>query len=205
MHHYFNVGMGKVIKSLGKEEPASMEGVTKRVNKKGDTVYEMHLDYLRGYIRDAGLKLPPEDHPEYGKTMEFTVEAESGAQCVLQVPFDSAYARGFLYSAPGIDLSLPVEFEPYQYFSKKKGRDATGMSIIQEGEQLPWAYGTKANPGGVPPLKRVKFKGQETWDNSDQLAFLEGKFLEFCAQFKEVNEPEPVAAAESAPAEGDDF
>jgi len=187
-----------------------MEGVTKRVNKKGDTVYEMHLDFIRGFIVGADLKLPPSDHPEYGKTIELKIEAENGAQCVLQIPFDSAYARGFLYSSPNMDLSQPVEIEPYQYFSKKKGRDATGLSLFQNGEKLDWAYGTKDNPGGIPPLKRVKFKGQETWDNSDQLAALEQKYMEFCALFKDVqaeavpaSEPEPQA--EAAPAAGDDF
>ncbi|EAR14047.1 hypothetical protein RB2501_01435 [Robiginitalea biformata HTCC2501] len=204
--------MGKVVKSLGKEEPAEMEGVTTRINKNGDRVYELQLDYLRGFIKGADLKLPPDEHPEYGKTMEFRIEAENGAQCVLQVPFDSAYGRGFLYAAPGIELDSPVEFEPYQYFSKKKGRDATGLSIIQHGEQLPWAYGTKKNPGGVPPLEKVTFKGKETWDNTKQLAFLEKKFLEFCSLFsdgdQEQPDPQPQAAPEPAPATAgpqDDF
>lgn len=199
--------MGKIIKSMGKEEPADMSGVTTRVNKAGDRVYEIQLDYLRGHIKDASLKMPPEDHPEYGKTMEFEVEAESGAKCVLQIPFDSAYARGFLYAAPGIDLGFPVEFEPYQYFSKKKEREATGLSLIQNGEQLPWAYGTKDNPGGVPTLKKITYKGKETWDNSDQLEFLEGKFLEFCAQFKEVVAERVQADPATVPAatEEDDF
>lgn len=207
--HYFNVTMGKIVKSLGKEEPAEMEGVTKRVNKNGDTVYELQMDYLRGFIVGASLELPPDEHPEYGKTMQFKVEAENGAQCILQVPFDSAYGRGFLYASPGIKLESPVEFEPYQYFSKKKGREATGMSILQHGTQLPWMYGTKANPGGVPPLEKVTFKGKETWDNTKQLAFLEKKFLEFCALFEGGEEPvapAPEPAAQAAePQPQDDF
>lgn len=209
--HYFNVTMGKIVKSLGKEEPAEMQGVTKRVNKNGDTVYELHLDYLRGFIKGATLENPPEDKQEYGKTMQFQIEAENGARCILQVPFDSAYGRGFMYSSPGIELESPIEFEPYQYFSKKKGRDASGLNLIQHGEKLEWVYGTKAKPGGVPPLEKVTFKGKETWDNTKQLAFLEGKFLEFCSQFgneteaEETPAPKPKKKALAESESNDDF
>lgn len=202
IRNYFQVSMGKVIKSLGKEEPADMEGVTSRVNKRGDKVYEIHSDFIRGFITNASMQLPPEEHPEYGKTMIFEITGEDGGKHILQVPFDSAYARGFLYSEPNIELDSPVEFEPYQYFSKKKSRDATGLSIYQHGEKLDWAYGTKANPGGVPPLEKTVYKGQEVWDNTKQLKFLEGRFAEFCARFDtdgaDANDMEVNAAEEVA-------
>src|SRR5690606_20146358 len=123
------------------------------------------------------------DKPDWGRQIELTLEAEEGhGKSVLNISFDSAYGRGFMYSIPGVDLDFPVEIEPYNYFSKKKGREMTGLSIIQHGEQLPWVY-TKDNPNGMPQLKQTTFKGKTAWDNTDQLRFLDEKFQEFRGRF----------------------
>lgn len=178
--NYYSVAFGKIVKSLGKTEPENMEGVTSRINKNGEKVYEIATDYIRGFITGATMKEPPADKPDWGRQIELTLEAEEGrGKSVLNISFDSAYGRGFMYSVPGVDLDFPVEIEPYNYFSKKKGREMTGLSIIQHGEQLPWVY-TKDNPNGMPQLKQTTFKGKTAWDNTDQLRFLDEKFKEFC-------------------------
>lgn len=178
--NYYSVSFGKIVKSLGKTPPENMDGVTSRTNKNGDKVFEIVTDYIRGFITGAAMKEPPAEHPDWGRQMEITLEAEEGRdKCILNIPFDSAYGRGFLYAAPGISPGVAVEIEPYNYFSKKKGRDVMGLSLFQHGEQIPWYY-TKAKPNGMPELKKTTFKGKTAWDNTDQLRFLEDKFSEFC-------------------------
>ena len=168
--NYFSVKNGKVVLSLGKEEPQVMDGVSKRVNKNGDAVYEIVNDYIAGRIVDLDLQEPPKDKPDYKELMLITMEAD-GVKAIVQIPFDSAYGRGFLNSAEGIDFSDPVELEPYKYTDKKAGREKMGCSVVQYGKQLPWTMGTKATPGGVPQLEEVEFKGKKAWDNTKQLAF----------------------------------
>jgi len=168
--NYYSVSNGKIVKSFGKTPPENMNGVIQRTNKNGDVVYEIQSDYIRGFIVELGVKPPPEDHPDWQEQMEITLQSGSG-KAILNIPFDSAYGRGFLNACEGIDLNQEVELEPYKYFSKAKGKDLMGLQVYQGGEQLPWTMGTKANPGEMPQLEQVEFKGKMTWDNSKQLAF----------------------------------
>lgn len=187
--NYYSTSQGKIVKSLGKVEPDNMEGVTSRVNKNGETVYEILSDYITGHITGAEFKLPPEDKPDWGSQMVLELTGEDGEKAKVNIPFDSAYGRGFLYVSPNIDLSLEVEIEPYKYFSKKKGKDILGLNIFQSGKKLDWAFGTKANTGGMPPLEKVKHKGKDTWDNTKQLEFLRQKFEEFAYTLAQTETP----------------
>lgn len=197
--NYFNVNLGKISKDLGKTEPENMEGVTKRVNKNGETVYEIVSGYIAGKIVAAEMKAPPEGKEDFGSQMAITLEGETGERAVLNIKFDSAYGRGFLFALPNVDLSEAVELEPYQYFSKKKGKEVSGLSIFQGGAQLDWAYGTREKTGGMPPLKEVVFKGKKTWDNTEQIEFLEAKFAEFAAEVNGGTEATAEAQAEEKP------
>ena len=182
--NYYSVKNGKVVLSLGKEEPQVMEGVQMRVNKNGETVYEIVNDYIAGHIVDLDLQQPPEDKPDYKELMLITMESD-GTKAIVQIPFDSAYGRGFLNSASGIDFSDPVELEPYKYTDKKAGREKMGCGVIQYGKQLPWTMGTRDNPGGVPELEEVEFKGKKAWDNTKQLAFYHEFYEELKAKVAE--------------------
>lgn len=199
--NYYNVNLGKISKDLGKTEPEDMTGVTKRINKNGEAVYEIVSDYIAGKIVAAEMKAPPEGKEDFGSQMALTLEAESGTKAVVNCKFDSAYGRGFMFAIPNADLTKVIELEPYQYFSKKKGKDVSGLSVFQNGKQLDWAYGTRDKTGGMPELVEVVFKGKKTWDNTDQLAFLEKKFAEFTAQIAALNTGEVVA--EEVAAEGE--
>ena len=168
--NYYSVSNGKIVKSFGKIAPESMKGVTKRTNKNGDEVYEIQSDYIRGFIRKMELEQPPSEHPDWKERIAITISSGYGS-AILNIPFDSAYGRGFLNACEGIDLLKEVELEPYKYFSKAKGKDVMGLNIYQFGEQLPWTMGTKATPGDVPQLEETTFKGKKAWDNSKQLAF----------------------------------
>lgn len=192
---FYTVAHGKIIKSLGKEPPSDMEDVVERVNKNGVKVYELHYDYIRGKIIDAEMELPPEEHPDYGKRMVLTILDAEGNTQKLNISFDSSYGRGFLMPLDNVKLEDPIEIEPYQYIDKKTGKEKTGLGVYQYGKQLDWAMGTKDNPGGVPRLEEVVYKGKKSWDNTKQLAFLEKYFDGFVSQLKALNadvDAEPV-------------
>lgn len=52
------------------------------------------------------------------------------------------------------------------------GKRKTSLFINQDGKAVKWFW-TKDNPGELPSLKKVKIKGKETWDDSDQIEFLQ--------------------------------
>lgn len=173
--NYYSISNGKVIKSFGKIAPENMKDVIKRTNKNGDEVYEIQSDYIKGFIRKMEIDPPPDEHPDWKERMEITISSGHGS-AIVNIPFDSAYGRGFLNSCEGVDLLKEVELEPYKYFSKAKGKDVMGLNIYQFGEQLPWTMGTKSNPGDVPQLEETTFKGKPAWDNTKQLAFYKELF-----------------------------
>lgn len=188
---YYNVSMGKIVKPLGKEAPENMEGVTERVNAKGVTVYEIHSDYIVGKLVGLELRQPDEGKEEFGAELFLTLKHSSGKMAILRMKWDSAYGRCFMLTIPNIDLSREFELEPYQYLNQKKGKKVSGLNLFQDGEQKEWAYGTKANPGGMPQLKEITYKGKKTWDNTEQLAFLEGKLKELIQEVKDLNAAQP--------------
>ena len=190
--NYYSVKNGKVVKNLGKVEPEVMDGVTKRVNKNGETVYEIVSDYIRGKVVDLGLQAPPEDKPDYKELMVITMQGLGGTKAVVQVPFDSAYGRGFLLSADNIDFSQEIELEPYKYTDKKSGKDKMGLSVFQHGEKLDWAFGTKKNPGDVPALEETVYKGKKAWDNTKQLEWFHKYYEELGNRIKALTGDEEV-------------
>ena len=189
---YFSIKNGKVVLSLGNNAPEVMDGVTKRTNKDGVVVYEIVADFIRGKIQSMRIKPAPDDKPNFKDQIQLTMTDEAGDTFSVEMPFDSAYGRGFLYALDNVVPSDPIELEPYKFFDKKSGRDKMGVQVLQYGSRLDWTMGTKANPGGVPNLKQIEFKGEKVWDNTDQLAFLEKFFLEKAAAIAEVV-PEPVS------------
>lgn len=192
--NYYSITMGKVVKSLGKVAPVSMEGVTKRTNKNGDEVFEIVSDGIRGTIIAVELKQPEQGKEDFGSQVCLTLESEDGDKAVLQFKFDSAYGRGFMQCLPDIDKDQPVEFEPYQYFAKEKGKDVSGMSIYQHGVKLAWNY-TRDNVNGMPALEQVVFKGATQWDNTKQLNFLTDKLNAFISGFVPRTDSAPVNEA----------
>lgn len=194
--NYYSVTAGKVVKSLGKVKPENMEGVTERTTDDGPR-YEIQSDYIAAHITGARLKDPPEGKSDWGKQVELSLIA-GGQKAILNIKFDSSYGRGFMFPLPNVDLSLPVEIEPYAYTSKD-GKDKRGLSIIQDGQKIDWAYGTKDNPDGMPPLKQVKFKGETRWDNTDQMAYLEKRFNDWAAQFESEKPQEQTAGEQESP------
>lgn len=185
--NYYSVSNGQIVRSYGGTKPEDVE-TTERVNKNGNTVYEQLYDFIQGKIIKAELKT----HDEYGDSIILTL-ASGGQKANLQIKFDSAYGRSLLYKIPNINLEEEIKITPYSFVDKESGKTRLGLTIYDPLEKVPNYY-TKDDPNGMPQLKKVKFKGKDTWDNTDQIAFLKDKFAEFASS---LSGPEPEIEEES--------
>lgn len=159
---YYSISDGRICTQHKQPVPGSIE----RVNKNGKTVHETFHSGLKGKITNITTK-----DSDYGKF--WCVELNSNE--VLQFQYSSGYANGFLRALPNADFSQEVTLTPKMTVEgdKKKGT----IFINQNGKALKWHF-TKEDPNGLPDLKKIKIKGKETWDSSDQMEFLENMVKE---------------------------
>lgn len=159
---YYSVSDGRICTQHKQPVPGSIE----RVNKNGKVVHETFHSALKGRI----TKITTKDS-DYGKFWNVELNGNE----ILQFQYSSGYANGFLRTLPNVDLSKEVVLAPKLTIEgdKKKGT----IFINQDGKALKWFY-TKEDPQDLPPLKKIKIKGKETWDSSDQMEFLESMVKE---------------------------
>lgn len=188
--NFYNISNGKIVRSYGGTKPEGIE-TTERVNKNGNTVHEQFFDFIKGKIIKAGIK----SHEEYGDSIELTL-SDGIENAVLQFKFDSSYGRSFLYKIPNLDIKEVVNIKPFSFVAKETGKQMLGVTIYNPLEKVPNFY-TREEPNGMPELKPIKLKGKDTWDNSDQLEFLQKTFSEFSANFLDVSEPETIEDLEN--------
>jgi len=164
---YYGISNGKIVRQFLNKTDNSVE----RINKNGRIVYEVFYDFIDGVIMNISIKA----HDEYGKFWQVVLkDEESGTVQNLQFNYSSGYANGFLKALPNIDLSQKVKIIP----NAKKEADKTKTTIFlkQFDKVIKW-YFTKANPNGLPELKKIKIKGKSTWDDSEAMEFLESMVI----------------------------
>jgi hypothetical protein len=175
---YYNVMNGKVVRSYGKVKPEQeIEGLTARINKKQDTVYEVNHDAVSGRIKSIGLI----ESTDYGDKLELVLtdfEEESN----VQMMFSGNYAKSFMMRMHNINPTQDITIVPYSFVDRETGKTRTGLTIYQgglEAENKITPTWTKDNPGELPTLEKIKVKGKETWDDSKQLEFLTKELKKF--------------------------
>lgn len=136
------------------------ENSVSRINKKGVEVWELQWNFVEGKIERVDTK-----DGDYGKQWEITLW-DGVKHWTLRLPYSSRTAKAFLCCLPNVDLSKPVRIQ-----SAIKD-DKQSLFVSQDGSALKWAF-TKAEPNGLPKMEKIKVKGNEVWDDSEQLAFLE--------------------------------
>jgi len=187
---YFNVIGGKCCQKITEQQYEALKAdnnpkAKKSVSEKDGVTRVSYMivdDYVQGVLKKAELQEPPKGKEDWGSRVALTMVHPTGVEFVLQFKFDSYYGRAFMYAFPNVDLKENLEIEPYQYEQKGTGKKKTGMSLLQHGSELDWAYGTRDNMGGMPYLEEVTFKGKTQLDNTAQLEFLTEKFKEVQAQ-----------------------
>lgn len=157
---YLTISDGKICRRVQSPTETSKQ----RVTKDGKLVHEEHYHGWIGKITDIQVR-----ESEYGKDWNVTINDGEGA-AILQFKYSSGYAASFLKALPNVNLDAPVTLTPKVTIDGEKKR--TTLFISQNGTPIKWAF-TKDNPNGCPGLKQIKVKGQNTWDDSDMMEFLE--------------------------------
>lgn len=145
--------------------PAPTKTSKDRVNKNGKTVHEEYCKGWKGRITAITVR----DHPEFGKFWNITLTDDQG-DAILQMNYSSGYSAAFLKMLPNVDLNADVVVTPS--LKKEGDKNKTSLFITQHGVPVKWYY-TKDDPKGLPPLKKIKVKGKDQWDDSDIMEFLE--------------------------------
>lgn len=158
---YFTILGGKFSIRVAAETP----GAVARVNKLGKTVYEVYHDSFTGKL----LAIRTKDSKEYGKNWEFDFK-DGGEKYTLQLSYSNSYATNLLKMLPNADLTKEMKIQPSQKI--EDGKTKSSLFISQDGVTLKHAY-TKDAPNGLPPMVKVMVKGQEVWDDTDRLVFLQ--------------------------------
>lgn len=159
---FYSISNGKIVRQHPIKTPNSIE----RVNKNGKTVYEEFYDYLDGVIIDLQLR----EHEEYGKFWNVILKDDDRVIQILQFSYSSGYATAFLKALPNVDVQKKLKIIPN---ARKEGdKTKTTIFINQNNKPIKWFY-TRENPNGLPPLKKIKIKGKETWDDTQAMEFLE--------------------------------
>lgn len=157
---FFTILNGKFCVRVAPETPNAVA----RVNKLGKTVYEVYHDSFTGKLVNIRTK-----DSEYGKNWEFDFR-DGEAVWTLQLSYSNSYATNILKILPNADLTQEMKMQPSQ--KVEDGKTKSSLFISQNGTTLKHAY-TKDNPNGLPPMVKLIVKGQEVWDDTDRLVFLQ--------------------------------
>jgi hypothetical protein len=157
---YIGIYNGKLCQRVS---PAT-QGAVQRVNKNNKIVFEKYYDRFVGKLVNIFTK-----ESDYGKQWCFDFMDEKEVYH-LQLPYSNSFAVAFLKMLPNIDLTKKLEFSPS--VKEVDGKNQSSLFIKQDGVNIKHAY-TKDHQNGLPEMRKVKVKGQEVWDDTDRLAFLE--------------------------------
>lgn len=163
---YLSISDGKIAQRCDENE----QGAIKCSNKEGtSTWYEKRYGNVSGYIKDVTKRLP--DNPKFGPQLQILIEDE-GELFQLQMPWSSRYSNGFFKCMPNIDVSRKIEFNPWMKVVDNAKKTALYLKHYGDQDSIPWAW-TKDDPKDLPPMVKIKVKGVETWDDSDQQEYFE--------------------------------
>jgi len=157
---FLTISQGKLVRRVDESTP----GAVSRTNKVGKVVHELFYTSLIGHVKDVTTK-----ETEYGKFWVVKVQSLDHTYHI-DINYASGYAFSFLKALPNVDLSQNVELSP----ALMKDGEYTNSVIFLKQCGVPIKhYFTKANPNGMPERERIKVKGKETSDNTNQMEFLE--------------------------------
>lgn len=142
---------------------SDVQGAVKRINKKGDEVYESVFSNLNGYIKDISF-----EDTEYGKKVNILIDADKEYR--LSLGYADSLVVNLYKILPNINPAYPVNLNLVRK-PDDKGTMRTSLFVNQKGLPCKWAY-TKANPNGMPSMEQITVKGNLVWDNTKQVDFL---------------------------------
>lgn len=172
------------------------EGATYVSIKEGKLVVKRNgvaetYDGLQGTIIKVDFVEEEYQGKKYEKANVFVSNADDNY--ILQLHVDSGYFRNFCNALKSGNPKEAVYVQP-SYKKDENGKTSAGCFISQGGKYLKHAH-TKDNPGDLPQLEKVTFKGETRYDNSKQLVYWKAWLA---SVFGEVAEHEAEDAGEES-------
>jgi len=158
--NFITILNGKFCQRVAENTP----GAVSRVNKLGKTVFEKFYDSFTAKL----VNIRTQDGA-YGKNWLFDFK-DGGEVYHLQLSYSNSFATALLKMLPNIDVTKEMKLSPS--VKEVDGKNKSSLFVNQDGVAVKHAY-TRENPNGMPELKSVKIKGQDMWDDTDRLVFLQ--------------------------------
>ena len=166
---YLSFMSGKFVQRVDENTTGATPRVLEKGKNSGQTVHELHYDTYEGQI----YKMQTEAS-EYGTRLHVFIDVstpeEPDSKVKLSLPFSSGPAKGLLSRLPKLVLSKDVELKGYYIKNDNTGRYNAYLVPYQDGQKITPFY-TKDEPNGLPQMKKIKVKGQDVWDDTEQLEF----------------------------------
>lgn len=177
---YLQIRGGKIVRPVKNATEKSVS----RENKAKKLVHEEFYDNITGKIVSVTTKAN-----EYGKFWVVKLDA-NGKMYNIEFNYSGGYASTFLKALPNVNLNDLVTITPQQMVDGDKTKS---VIFMWQNDKAIKHYFTRDNPNGLPPLKKIKVKGVDSWDDSDMMEFLEAYVS------KLFTTEEPIDESEVAP------
>lgn len=147
--------------------PEGSPGAVARVNASNRTVHERFIDEISGHITSIKRK----DSDDYGASWAIVLtDFSDGSKMQIEIRRSGMYADRFFRRLPNVDFSKPVILTAF------KSHDKNQFLVKQDDKTVDY-YWTKENPGKLPPMEKLIVKGEEVWDDTKKMDYLEFKVL----------------------------
>jgi len=162
------------VTKTSKDDPEAI----KRINKKGDEVYERRYNSLSGFI--TGIDVVKSD---YGNQLEISL-LDGTNSYELTLPAVGGHAFNFYLRMENIDFQKDVEFAMWSF-------DNPYFAVIQDGNLIDRRYPKE----DVPMWEKKELNGDVVWDKTAAYKFFLPKLAEVKKQVALYgNTAKPVAA-----------
>ena len=121
---YYNIING----SISQKVKEGTEDAVSRVNKKGDTVWELQYNSLEGIV----TKIEVEESKDFGRFIKVWMK-DVDEVMMLNIPFESAYGYGLCYKMPFIDWTKPLELGAFMIYDEKRKKDVGRLKVYSDG------------------------------------------------------------------------
>lgn len=124
------------------------------------------FDALSGVITRVDFQNETYQGQDYEKCKLTIVDGDD--RYLLQIRTDSGYFRGFCNSLKSGEPTHRIRCAPF--YKKENDKTQTTFFVSQNGKTLKHFH-TKDNPGDLPQVEAITFKGKTGWDGTKQIEY----------------------------------
>jgi hypothetical protein len=175
---YLTLRKGKLCQNV----PEGTQGAISRKKSDGTFAYEKQYNFIEGHIIDIKRKntdwQDEQGRPTVIKSWVLTVIDESWIKYLVEINYNSSYAKNFLSRIPNIDFSEKVRLLVGESPNENDKTKMKGwLSVSQTRQKIPSAY-TREEPGRLPQLETREENGKTIYNDDKMMAFYE-ELVEF--------------------------